>query len=578
MMKPLKLCGTFIMTSILTNTAALSALQTLRAISSNLGKTQEAVSSGLRVSTAADNAAYWSISTGMRSDSSAMQAIQDAIGLGIAKVDTAYAAMHSTIDVLSEFHAKLVAAKEEGVDKAKIQEELDQLKNQTVSIAQSASFNGVNWLNTDYTNIYDLAETKGSLTAAFVRNQTGGVKVETIDVDLSEVSLYNTNGGGILQADDRSPGTVGGIKGTVYSFAPLGSSSFADYTFDGPLTFSSNATAVSFTLTLDADDPSTTTGAQAGVTQSFTINRSTIDAVNSSWNGVVSTRAQWRTVLQSVLGTSVQITQDSANPSNYSIWSRETSARGASYQMTGVSTTLSGSKTGGLQDMAAPIYGSRAYTYSIFDGPFELKPEVEAYISIDENGASKTLVLDRDVVMAALGTTTGEVNSRADFIQVMNYAFAAQGMGISATPTVGGSSVRYDLIETINPEAGRKSSLGVMGATDNIGSAPNFGLQDIDITTSSANIDLYVSGVQSMMQKAIDAGALLGALRTRLDLQESFNATLMDSVASGIGRLVDADMNEASTRMKALQTQQQLATQSLQIANNAPEVMLALFQ
>ena len=100
------------MTSILTNTAALSALQTLRAISSNLGKTQEAVSSGLRVATAADNAAYWSISTGMRSDSSAMRAVQDAIGLGIAKVDTAYSAMESTIDVLSEFHAKLVAAKE----------------------------------------------------------------------------------------------------------------------------------------------------------------------------------------------------------------------------------------------------------------------------------------------------------------------------------------------------------------------------------------------------------------------------------------------------------------------------------
>lgn len=566
------------MTSILTNTAALSALQTLRAISSNLGKTQEAVSSGLRVATAADNAAYWSISTGMRSDSSAMRAVQDAIGLGIAKVDTAYSAMESTIDVLSEFHAKLVAAKEEGVDRAKIQEELEQLKQQTVSIAQSASFNGVNWLNTSYTNIYDLAETKGSLTSAFTRNQNGGVKVETMDIDLSGVSLYNATGGGILQADDRSPGTVGGLKGTVYSFAPRGNGAWADYVFDGPLTFTDNSTAVSFTLNLDADDPSTTSGPQGGVTQSYTINRSTIDAVNASWNGVVSTRAQWRSVLQAVIGSGVQITQDVSNPNKYSIESAETSARGSSYYLSGFSTTLAGGKTGGLENSAAVVYGSRAFTYSIFDGPFELKPEVEAYVSISENGTAKSLVLDRDLVMAALGKTTGEVDTKSEFIQVMNYAFAAQGMGISASSSGAGVGVRYDMIETVNPEAGRKSALGVTGASDNVGNAPNFGLADIDVTSATANIDLYVSGVQSMMQKAIDAGALLGALGTRLDLQESFNATLMDSVASGIGRLVDADMNEASTRMKALQTQQQLATQSLQIANNAPEVMLTLFQ
>ena len=55
------------MTSILTNSAAMAALQTLRSIDNSLETTQARVSSGLRVETAADNAAYWSIATTMRS-------------------------------------------------------------------------------------------------------------------------------------------------------------------------------------------------------------------------------------------------------------------------------------------------------------------------------------------------------------------------------------------------------------------------------------------------------------------------------------------------------------------------------
>ncbi|MEH0296208.1 hypothetical protein V6R98_29070 [Agrobacterium sp. CCNWLW71] len=182
------------MTSILTNTSAIGALQILRAVSSNLAKTQNQASSGLRVVSPSDNAAYWSIATTMRSDQSAIYAVQDAIGLGSAKVDTAYAAMDSTINVLTEFQAKLVAAKEQGVDRAKIQTELEALKDQTVSIAKSASFNGVNWLNTSFTNIYDDAEAKERLTTSFVRSSSGSVSVKTTDIDLSKVSLFNSTG------------------------------------------------------------------------------------------------------------------------------------------------------------------------------------------------------------------------------------------------------------------------------------------------------------------------------------------------------------------------------------------------
>ena len=139
------------MTSILTNSAAMAALQTLRSIDNGLETTQGRVSSGMRVETAADNAAYWSIATTMRSDNMALSAVQDALGLGAAKVDTAYAGMEAAIDVVKEMKKKVTAATEQGVDKAKVQEEIKQLQEQLISIASGASFNGQNWL------VYDSA-------------------------------------------------------------------------------------------------------------------------------------------------------------------------------------------------------------------------------------------------------------------------------------------------------------------------------------------------------------------------------------------------------------------------------------
>src|SRR5690606_34513427 len=78
--------GNHIMTSILTNVAAMAALQTLRTIGNEMETSQARVSSGMRVGEAKDNAAYWSIATTMRSDNQALSAVQDALGLGAAKV------------------------------------------------------------------------------------------------------------------------------------------------------------------------------------------------------------------------------------------------------------------------------------------------------------------------------------------------------------------------------------------------------------------------------------------------------------------------------------------------------------
>jgi flagellin len=84
--------------------------------------------------------------------------------------------------------------------------------------------------------------------------------------------------------------------------------------------------------------------------------------------------------------------------------------------------------------------------------------------------------------------------------------------------------------------------------------------------------------VQSAFDAMTSAASQLGSLSTRIDLQTSFVSALSDTIDSGVGKLVDADMEEESSRLTALQTQQQLAIQSLQIANSSAQNVLSLFR
>src|SRR5690606_17667193 len=91
-------------------------------------------------------------------------------------------------------------------------------------------------------------------------------------------------------------------------------------------------------------------------------------------------------------------------------------------------------------------------------------------------------------------------------------------------------------------------------------------------------LDVMTRFVDQQLLAMTSAASSLGSIQSRIDMQEDFVATLIDVIDKGIGRLVDADMNEESTRLKALQTQQQLGIQSLSIANSSAENILQLFR
>lgn len=213
------------MASILTNGSAMTALQNLTATIRKLDETQTRISTGLRVGRAEDNAAYWSIATTMRSDNGALSTVKDALGLGSATIDVAYTGVNSAIDAVKEIKNKLMAARQPGVDRAKIQSEITELQRQLTSIGNTSVFSGENWISVDSSSP-DYTATK-TIVASFSRAATG-ISIGTIEIDVANIKLYDVaDQSGILDSTDTT--TNGGV---TYSVATLDVASLTNSTSD----------------------------------------------------------------------------------------------------------------------------------------------------------------------------------------------------------------------------------------------------------------------------------------------------------------------------------------------------------
>jgi flagellin len=103
------------------------------------------------------------------------------------------------------------------------------------------------------------------------------------------------------------------------------------------------------------------------------------------------------------------------------------------------------------------------------------------------------------------------------------------------------------------------------------------GLAQIDVTTDDGARSA-VSSIEGFIQTTVDAQAQFGTTQKRVEIQADFMSNLVDNFTSGIGALVDANLEQASAKLQALQVQQQLGTQALSIANQAPQSILSLFR
>ena len=156
------------MNSILNNSAALSALQALNMTQQALGTTQNQVSTGLKVASAADNAAYWQIGTELTSNSGIVSAANDALSQSEAVLSTATSAINSVITTIDSIQTALTQATNPGADLTAVNTSLTTLSQQLTDAVNGASFNGLNVLNGTQT-------AQLNFVSGFNATATGGV-------------------------------------------------------------------------------------------------------------------------------------------------------------------------------------------------------------------------------------------------------------------------------------------------------------------------------------------------------------------------------------------------------------------
>jgi flagellin len=127
--------------------------------------------------------------------------------------------------------------------------------------------------------------------------------------------------------------------------------------------------------------------------------------------------------------------------------------------------------------------------------------------------------------------------------------------------------------------SGQRDNTATVAVAGTIAATDGYAIASLTVVGfTDAQVEQMLTVVDATLADLTDAATTIGAAKKRVDLQQDFTRSLMDSIDRGVGQLVDADMNRESTRLQALQVQQQLGIQALTIANANAQNILSLFR
>ena len=482
------------MSSILTNMSAMTAVQNLAATQKSLSDVQNEISTGLAVSSASDNAAYYSIAQTMRTSVSNLSAVTSSLNLGSSVVSTASAATNQITSILQSISADLTTAKSNvgnTTTQSYLQTAVSALNQQLASIVSSASFNG--------TNLLDGSQ---GASVSFVSGITGSGANTTVSSLTINTSGTNLNGAA--------------YSGTDANII--------------------NALATASTVVADQ----TTAAAALSV-------YNTANAANTTAYNAFNTAVGALTLAQQGGGAAVTTANSSAQ-----------------FQaIFGVDATMT---AGGLvtnidsNSLAGALLGSGT--------------GVQAQLSLGTTasgpaGTTITSYTNGTAGGGTLGTLYGASATNSTTTGASGSAAQANTAAAAAVPVAQAAAANAKAALT-------PAELSTYNTVTN-GALFQVGQISLSGTTTSAQIDAYIKQVGAAVTSVNTAAEQLGAASSEISLQTTYISSLSSSLTSGVGSLVDADMNEASTRLSALQTQQQLGVQALSVANQNSQLILKLF-
>lgn len=200
------------MTSINTNRGAMVALQSLSDTNRNLFKSQNAVSTGLKVANVKDNAAIWAIADKMRSDVTAYDRVTESNERASAQVDTAIAAGESIMELLNEMKGKALAGTQPGISaqtSAQLNVDFVALRTQITSIIANSTFDGANLVGPTPANAVSLGNAAGAqnITINGADLSLGGAVVTVAAASAVNTNAASTTALGLVNASIDNLGT-----------------------------------------------------------------------------------------------------------------------------------------------------------------------------------------------------------------------------------------------------------------------------------------------------------------------------------------------------------------------------------
>ncbi|MEQ8964442.1 MAG: flagellin [Azospirillaceae bacterium] len=599
--------------SILNNSQAASALFNLNRTQGSLNMVQERINTGLKVSSAKDDASTFSVSLGMKNDVAGFKAIRETLALGEGTVSVALNATERAGELLEQLKEKVVQAQSENVDRKALQRDIDQIRNQIDTIMGSAQFNGVNlvgdreaaaagkslkvlssldrnsaseppvpsFIDVGHRNLLSNELGKSATTEA----------LSTIDVDRENFGknagisqLTADFNGSTIAAGDTVTIRVRDQEGNLYAFTMTGADTG---TADNP-----NAFATGGGNPASIDD--ILAKLQEGKVQGVQTERA---------DGTAVTQADADTITFSETGLTAAAIQDGGNSVGFTLTDDE---EANSFQL--AQNGVGGDDDAVTLGLATP--GNASVGNQTFDAAANFQEGFErSALTIDTalaNTSTLSLALtgpngeDLSVSLDAAGgaatgdgsdfDNTGANNGVDSLVTELETAIlaSAQNAGLSATSLI-------DLGLAIN-QNGNSLEVVTTGTTEGavvrgfeVRDTSAGGDDQLDLTARSSvtiandrsfalTLEAEIAKVEASLADIQEASAVFGSTASRLEMQSTFLESLMNSLNDGVSTLVDANMAEESARLQALQVQQQLGLQALSIANQAPQAVLALFQ
>ena len=530
------------MSSILTNTSSMVALQTLRGINMNLEQTQAEISTGKSVGSARDNSAIWAISKVMESDVRGFKAISESLSLGESTVAVARNGAETVTDLLVQMKEKIVGAQEENVDREKLQSDINALSDQISSVVGAAQFNGLNLLSgTDDVNVLSSLDraSSGTVTASDI---TVARQDLSYDAGVMGTGASLVGGSALTAADAAATG------GNVTVQAGAGQNADDSSTRD----FSNTANEMEITLSTAQSIGDVFNLQINGTTVSYTADSTTLNDVADGLTAAINA-AGIEDISADVTGAVITISSTSKFDD----------------------ITINGDTTSSTTQFSADVEGATATAAAAsFTGAYLQARASEVTFSATAG------VSEGDGYRVSIGGTNydyvaGKGETFEDVAKGLKIAIDGSGLSDISTNVVQDATTGAWTLQVDND--GAALALQVNGLAGGEATGGLAGVDNIDVTTDEgveaalANIETYIDG-------AIEAAANFGSVEGRIETQSEFISNLTDSLTAGIGSLVDADMEAASARLQALQVQQQLGVQSLSIANQAPQTILSLFR